>query len=1845
MKQERVISLLLSLIMIFTSCNLCFAEENIIYENESNNDVLNNMTEIEKESGSVSSQAVYLYEGGGAEEIEVTTDDVTETTTTNAEDKPYAVEGGNIYYGLREVNILDENNRPVSIKRWEITKGDKSVVSADIPAVIDGNKIEAISSGAFMNNTELKSVKISEGIDEIESSAFSGCSNLSNVELPKGLKNINEWAFLGCISLGSVDIPASIEIMSVGCFGGCTNLKSINVDSENEKFETLDGIVFSKDKTKLVIYPAGLDYTEYKIPEGIVSTYSQAFNGTAKLKKVILPDSMTIITSQPLTGCESVTSVKIPETATELDTFAFARSGLIEVEIPDSVERIGTLAFHDSLNLKSVKLPKNLKSLGIETFENCKSLMEIKIPEGLKTISVGTFRYCDKLKAAEIPRSVETIDKDAFLGCKDLTIYCYKDSYAETYAKENNFKYCYIGEDGETIGIVIDKSKETIYINDSFQITASLFPSNAVNKNIIWESDNPEIATVDENGIVKGIAAGTTVVRAIAQNGGSFAECSVTVYKNIDENANSYDVEDGKIYYNPDNGEIIGCDSSVRSAVIPSVINGVKITGIGNGAFSQCRRLNNVVIPEGASFISNMAFSDCKYLKNITIPKSIRSIGNYAFNKSGLTNINIPSGVVSIGENAFFECQNLISVNVDSRNTVYASDDGVLFNKNKTKLIHYPASLQNTEYVIPEGVTSISEKAFSGAQSLKSVEIPSSMTNISDMAFYNCVSLTDVKMPENVTNIGEKTFYNCKSLRYIEIPKSVTSIDSYAFLGCINLMSIEISENVTSIGNKTFSECENLVLYGYKDSYAQSYADKNYIPFEIIDGSKKVLSVFIDKSIADVYINYDIQLKAVVTPSNALNKAVLWESEDETIAKVDENGIVTGIKEGKTVIKATTLDGGFSDTLSVTVTQRKGIGSYEVEGGSIYYDFATGKIVKSSKLITSAVIPPVIDKVNITGIDEQAFENRNNLKKVVIPEGAVSIGENAFSGCNSLTDITIPDSVTDIEALAFQNCSSLTSINIPKGVSYMGDFTLGGNIFAGCSELKEINVDSENPNYTSDGGVLFNKDKTEIVIYPVGIEYESYVIPSGVTSIHEYAFEYCLNLKSVEIPESMTSISQNAFSSCNSLTDVKIPESVTSIDAYAFNNCKGIVSMKIPESITSIGEGAFKRCTNLTIMEIPENVTNIGEDAFSQCENLTLYVYKDSYAQNYAVENNIPFKVIENNEAVLGVAIKENIAEVDVSDSLQLIAEVFPLSALNKKVLWESEDNNIVSVDENGLITGISEGKAVVKATTEEGGFISECKVFVYRKVALYDVEGGKITYDTITGEIISCDESVTSAVIPDTINGVKITGIEEDAFSDCINLTDVKISEGITNIADWAFSNCQSLKIVEIPKSVINIGEGAFHNCINLQAIEIPEETVSIGEDVFTNCSNVTMYVSKDSYAQNYAVLKSIPFKAIDGSGDILGVIINANEVEIVKDDSIQLTAVVMPSSAANKSVVWESNDPSIASVDENGIVIGVSTGKTDVKASSSDGNVYSVCSVTIIRKNKSFDAEGGKVYYDFETGEITGCDESVKSVVIADSYDGVKITGIDSNAFKDCQSLKSVEISEGITNINELAFKNCQNLTSIEIPRSVNNIMPDSFSECPNLTIYCYNDSYAKEYAEKYNLNFEIMYVGVSGIKLDNNEADINLNDTLKLTAVVSPENAVNKNIIWESSDDSIASVDENGVVTANALGSAVIKATTEEGGFSDECVVNVTAKIPPDLKKPEPGDVDGVDGITINDAALVLQYVLNNDTTGFAENGGLEAAKVTNGKNVTAEDASIILQKALKSDFVMPIEVKSK
>ena len=222
-----------------------------------------------------------------------------------------------------------------------------------------------------------------------------------------------------------------------------------------------------------------------------------------------------------------------------------------------------------------------------------------------------------------------------------------------------------------------------------------------------------------------------------------------------------------------------------------------------------------------------------------------------------------------------------------------------------------------------------------------------------------------------------------------------------------------------------------------------------------------------------------------------------------------------------------------------------------------------------------------------------------------------SIGNFAFLGCDSLTSVTIPDSVTSIGYAAFTLCSSLTNINASSG----------------------------NSNYFSVNGILYNKNKTELICCPSGY-HGSFSIPSSVTNIGDLAFGACSSLTSVTIPNSVTSIGYTAFSACSSLKSVTIPDSVISIGPGAFNLCSSLTninvssgnknyysvngilynnnktelvccpsgyhgSFSIPSSITNIGDAAFRSCSNLTSVAIPDSVTNIGDEAFYGCSRLT----------------------------------------------------------------------------------------------------------------------------------------------------------------------------------------------------------------------------------------------------------------------------------------------------------------------------------------------------------------------------------------------------------------------------------------------------------------------------------------------------------------------------------------------------------------------------------------------------------------------------------------------------------------
>ena len=375
------------------------------------------------------------------------------------------------------------------------------------------------------------------------------------------------------------------------------------------------------------------------------------------------------------------------------------------------------------------------------------------------------------------------------------------------------------------------------------------------------------------------------------------------------------------------------------------------------------------------------------------------------------------------------------------------------------------------------------------SEDISTVEIETGVTTIGEWAFSYCSNLKSVTIPDSVTTIGEGAFY-FSSLTSVTIGNSVTTIRMKAFSECRSLTSVTIGNSVTTIGKSAFSYCDSLAN------------------IEVASGNLNYLS---------------------------------------------ENGAL------------------FDKNKSILI---------QYPAGNQRTEYA---------------IPN-----SVTTIGEYAFSYCSNLKSVTIPDSVTTIGGSAFTNCNSLTSVTIPNSVTTIGERAFDFCFELTSVTIPDSVTTIGDCP-----FSACRSLTNIYVDSGNSNYSSENGVLFNKNKSTLIQYPTGNQRMEYAIPKSVTTIGEYAFSECRSLTSVTIGNSVRTIDKCAFYICSSLTSVTIPNSVTTIWMNAFSACRSLTSVTIGNGVTIIGEHAFSECGSLTSVTIGNSVKTIDDGAFSKCKSLT----------------------------------------------------------------------------------------------------------------------------------------------------------------------------------------------------------------------------------------------------------------------------------------------------------------------------------------------------------------------------------------------------------------------------------------------------------------------------------------------------------------------------------------------------------------------------------------------------------------------------------------------------------------
>lgn len=410
-----------------------------------------------------------------------------------------------------------------------------------------------------------------------------------------------------------------------------------------------------------------------------------------------------------------------------------------------------------------------------------------------------------------------------------------------------------------------------------------------------------------------------------------------------------------------------------------------------------------------------------------------------------------------------------------------------------------------------------------------------------------------------------------------------------------------------------------------------------------------VTGITISQSEVTLDVFETLQLTAgIVTTGSADGMEVEWISSDESIVQIDKNGKITAANVGSATVTAQLYN--FVASCDINVT---GDGLAGMCGDNVRWTFdvddRTLTLAGSGKMknFTSFNNVPWLDFTNsinsvlITGsvsnIGAYSFSSCRFLTEITIPDSVTNIGSHAFFACTSIANITIPNSVSGIDSYAFASCASLASLTIPSSVT-----DIGKHAFSSCTALERIIVDEDNTNYCSDeNGVLFNKDKTKLIKYPIGNARTSYVIPDSVTSIEIYAFANGTSLTSVIIGDSVTNIGVCAFEHCASLISITIGNSVTSIDPSAFRDCTALKTVFIGNSVTSIEFSAFYNCTSLISIAIPDSVTSIGMYAFKHCESLTSVTFGEN-----SQLTNIDSSAFSNCKSLISITIPDGVTSI-----------------------------------------------------------------------------------------------------------------------------------------------------------------------------------------------------------------------------------------------------------------------------------------------------------------------------------------------------------------------------------------------------------------------------------------------------------------------------------------------------------------------------------------------------------------------------------------------------------------------
>ena len=1040
------------------------------------------------------------------------------------------------------------------------------------------------------------------------------------------------------------------------------------------------------------------------------------------------------------------------------------------------------------------------------------------------------------------------------------------------------------------------------------------------------------------------------------------------------------------------------------------------VTTIGSYAFSGCTGLTRVVLPAGLTAIPDWCFNNCEKLPGIAIPETVTSIGSCAFRYcSALTAITLPQGLQTLGANAFLYCENLPYVDVpdtlESAGYCIASDTTQLrcsigssaayaLSKKNNSFYNNGYRLCYTYADRDGSVTGLVLFKYVGTEA--EVRVPDGVTELLYFSFYNNSAVTSVVLPETVVKIGERAFSECKNLTSVTLPQGIVEIQDTAFWLSPKLTVIDIPDGLQKAAWLAEETVQLRCSFGSSAAFALSKGGNNFCAG-------------------------DFQMRYLF----------------------DDEGNRNGLRLNKYL----------GTDAEVTVPE-------EVT--------ETGSAFKDCKTVTKVVLP-----AGLTKLESNIFSGCTGLKEIAIPEGVTSIGNGAFRDCKALTELALPQGLKKIESYVFIGCTGLSYIDIPDGVETIDGYIVNEPTQLRCTlgSSAAIALSKSDNGFCVDGLRLcygFDDDGNTnglTVKRYVGSETEV-TVPDGVDSIGDSAFHRCTGLSNIVIPDSVVSIGDSAFYGCTGLTKLALPQGLKEIGGNAFLGCEGLSYIDIPDGVETVGDWIASESIQLrcSIGSSAAIALSKAEQNFCVDDFAVRHSFTDGGAVNGLIAERyvggkvgavltLPQGVTETSqyllneeplENVMCLKLPEGFKKLTIDNLLWRSAVVFPesIQSIAIEEEWEGAPPVIFYCYRDTVAESFAQKRGITIVYLD--GFKPAQTTVAMRSDYTLPI-GSELRLSEIAAAVPSMPENCALNAVS---SNPEVLQVESDGTIRVVGKGDATLRVSLSRYPDiyaeacvWGYVQPTSATLAE----EIWIPAKATRDLLKKDLIILPADSrAPIGygmdnwelfeqlEGEFTlmavNRGDTALYVEVPGFDTLTA--------QIHVTARFSELAFEQTAITIPADTRATLCAqaVTTTHTYVNEYMTFESSAPDVATVDEDGVVYGVSEGSATITATSYNG-LTAVCSVTVQGGN------GSRLKLPAflkEIGEeaVAGCSE------------------------------ESVIVPDGCETIGARAFADSANLRTITIPASVTSIAADAFDGCTDLTIRTPKGSYASRYAAAHGL-----------------------------------------------------------------------------------------------------------------------------------------------------------------------------